>query len=1111
MIKMAEEQVSSQTGVRKYFFCAKEKVSSDWKDLAFHLGFGQADVDNIAGRNRDDKSRCMDLLEEWLKRNGERATIEALMEALSEANLQSTVDGLKSKYPEVDIPLTPCSQQERKKSVDQMPAQKGAHSEEETSIERAFQGSIRKYYELKLTQFKPLIWNDNFALTLSDLFTELELKQTREKHSGSAAKTKRLDDLFNANTTGKSKAQRCILIEAEPGGGKTTFMSKEALDAVSQKTELGKRHDIVLLIRLREVIKGETIEEIVWDQCVPETTHGVDVQSIKAILQRNESRVLFLLDGYDELRPEARAEGQAIPKLLSGKLYPNSTIVITSRPSAEVQQYAQPDCHARIIGFSFEHVMKYVRQYFTAVGKQELAQALTELLEENNLFRNLVTTPIFLMLVCLLWEEDQAMVSTGTMTGLYDNLLTCLVKKHCKREGMDMPTDGIPKDLADALLQLGKHALDALLMEETQLDLTEVERQNVNVNLLLKLGVVFAEVSASKLHPRKQLNFAHKTIQEFLAGRYFASVAVNEDIGDLLKLTSIDEVVKHSTLLQFACGCDSRVAQAVVCGLINFFATRFANIHEHATKFDQPEKEVANTFERFALLCLSILTERTEPEILQVVRQWLPFMKLRIYAMDRRQHAALKYFLQNLQPSDKPYIMILEVSGSDIDVVEYLEQTFTSPTPGLQLHLTLREAYFNSPDETSRLVSVLENVPRLSALVLGDGLYLTPETLQPIVRGFKHMALLEQLRIISNPELGDAGMEVLQVGLDCVPHLAVLQVDECNVTHMSMASLAPCLGKLSRLRELHFNDNEIGDIGLGSLKAPSHWATGAFTTVFPNFIAMRVLSLRRNGISPAGMGTLAPALRHLTGLLKLDLSCNSIGDTGVVWLADIIPCLMAMKVLRLRKTGISDKGISALVKPLAHLVELQILDVGHNIIGEWGVVSMIQTFCQPSSLDMEQNPPGDNASPQEPDSEELEATEAGQGTASQLQTPMSKLTEVYISHDYQPTPEHLSDTAAMAVAEALPRLPALQCLDLSEISMDAAGFNALVQAAEEHPTLRELTYTGEVLPEGLDTSARCLKRSFEFKRSVTSIISRLLWRFSFHLSLYVFDITSAGP
>ncbi|XP_078583830.1 uncharacterized protein LOC144866343 [Branchiostoma floridae x Branchiostoma japonicum] len=88
-------------GVRKYFYFIKEKVSSDWKDLAFHLGVGPEDIRNIDRKNQDDKSCCMDLLEEWLKRKGERATIEVLMEALSEANLQSIVDELKIKYPEL--------------------------------------------------------------------------------------------------------------------------------------------------------------------------------------------------------------------------------------------------------------------------------------------------------------------------------------------------------------------------------------------------------------------------------------------------------------------------------------------------------------------------------------------------------------------------------------------------------------------------------------------------------------------------------------------------------------------------------------------------------------------------------------------------------------------------------------------------------------------------------------------------------------------------------------------------------------------------------------------------------------------------------------------------
>ncbi|XP_078590123.1 LOW QUALITY PROTEIN: NACHT, LRR and PYD domains-containing protein 3-like [Branchiostoma floridae x Branchiostoma japonicum] len=1079
---MAEGQDSSHTGVRRYFFFTKENVSSDWKDLAFHLGFGRANTDNIACRNRDDKSRCMDLLEEWVKRHGERATVEALMEALAGANLQSTVDGLKTKYPELDTPPTLSIQRERKKEGYQLPANqppwanKGAHCEEETSIKDAFLGSIRKYYELKLTKLNPLIWNDNFTLSLSDVFTELQLIQTRAKRSGSAAEIKRLDDLFNPNVTGQSKIQRCILIEAEPGGGKTTFMSREALDAASRETELGRRHDIVLLILLREVREGETIEEMVWDQCVPETIEGIDIQSIKPILQQNESRVLFLLDGYDELQPEARAAGQAIPKLLSGKLYPeNSTIVITSRPSEGVQQHAQPDCHARIIGFSSDLVMKYVEQYFAAVGKQDLAKTLTGHLEENDVLGNLVKTPFFLMLVCLLWEEDQAMVSTGTMTGLYGNLLTCLLKKHCTREGVDMPADDMPSDLATALLQLGKIALEALLKKESQLDLAEVEKQNVNVQLLLKLGVVFSEVSASKLHPRKQLTFAHKTMQEFLAGRYLATVVMNQNIGDLLKLGSINEAFEHSTLIQFTCGCDSRAAQTVLYGLVNFLPPKFAELSEKATKYDQPEKEIANTFAKLALLCLGILNERTEPQVLHVFKITMPFMKLQNCTMDRKQHAALKYFLQNLQPSNTPYMMILEVNGDDDSAAQYLEQIFTTPTPPtLQLHLKLSELWLF--DDTSRLVCALKNVPGLIALIISDALNLTPETLQPLVQGFKHMSLLEELRFISNTALGDAGIEVLQVGLDYVPHLTVLHIEKCNLTDVSMASLAPYLDKLSLLRELHLKDSEFGDTGLVSL-----------ATVFPRLIAMQVLALRQNRFSAIGMCALVPALRHLTGLLKLDISCNEIGDTGVECLADILPYLAAMKVLKLSGTGIGDKGISALVKPLAQLVELQVLDVSHNSIGERAIVSLVQTFCQSSSLGMERNPLGDksltapphkNNATQELDSGGATAT----GTGQKLQTPPSKLTELYMSHDYQRTPVHLSDTAVMAVAEALPRLPALKCLGLGEISMETEGFQALVQAAEKHPMLRELTYSKELIPEGLDTSARCLNRSISYQR-----------------------------
>ncbi|XP_035690081.1 NLR family CARD domain-containing protein 4-like [Branchiostoma floridae] len=995
----------------------------------------------------------------------------------------------------------PCTSQLKRKGEDgeEFPGKKkpAACGEEGSPVGDVFQKSVKKYYELQLSHLKPLIWNDNFTLILSDIFTQLELipkceKQlkTSEKYNRSESRReeqrkelKSLDNLFNPDVTGLSTAPRCILIEGEAGGGKTTFLSKEALDAVSQKTELGKRHSTVLFIRLREVKEGETIAEIVWDQCVPERK-GVTIEFIETMLEQNESRVLFLLDGYDELQPEARAAGQAIPKLLSGKLYPNSTIVITSRPSAGVQQHTRPDCHVHIMGFSKEHVEKYMQQYFTVVKKQELTKNLVVHVKDNELLNTLIYTPIFLMFVCVLWEEDQEMVSTGTMTGLYDNLLTCLVRRYCKREGVDMPTEGLPTEVAESLLQFGKLALEALLRNETLLDLTEAERENVNWELLLKLGVVSLEVSSSKLHPRKQLNFFHKTMQEFLAGRYVAHAQLNQqDIVELLQLTSIIKALELSNLLQFTCSCDSRAAQAVMEELSKISRREFTHLRPDQFEsshvpMDQDIKKSCQTYERFAALCLSILSERQEPEVLQGISQALPIVILDS-SINSREATGLKYYIQNLHSANLPDRLILKVPyGTDSrDTVQYLQQCFTTPLPGLTLDLRL-SGRFGSPDETARLVSVLNNVPGLRALNLSLT-RLTPSSLQPLMQGFSHMSLLEELVLSLNDNLGDAGMEVLQVGLSGVPHLAVLRLGGLmrgvGMTAVGMSSLAPYMRHLVGLRVLDISSNQIGDTGLESL-----------ATILPIFTAMQVLVLCSIGISPTGMHTLVPALCQLTRLIKLDISHNDIGDPGLECLAAILHHLTAMKVLALRETGISDRGISSLIKALPHLVQLQGLDVSGNNIGDSGIVSLVQTLCQPSSLDMEQNPPGDKSLTTAPHCnttlQKLHiglnkgVTGAGLGRVAQLISALPALTWLGMS-GYWDTPAHLSDTAAMALAEALPRLPALKWLDLWNISMDHAGFQAVVQTAEEHPTLGRLHYIRRLVPEGVDTTASCLELS----------------------------------
>ncbi|KAI8492482.1 positive regulation of MHC class I biosynthetic process [Branchiostoma belcheri] len=90
-------------GVQKYFFHTKNAVTFGWKDLAYFLEFDNPEISNIEGRNRDDKARCMDLLQEWKKKKGNAATTEVLMRALYNAGLAEVVDDLVGRYPELAV------------------------------------------------------------------------------------------------------------------------------------------------------------------------------------------------------------------------------------------------------------------------------------------------------------------------------------------------------------------------------------------------------------------------------------------------------------------------------------------------------------------------------------------------------------------------------------------------------------------------------------------------------------------------------------------------------------------------------------------------------------------------------------------------------------------------------------------------------------------------------------------------------------------------------------------------------------------------------------------------------------------------------------------------
>ncbi|XP_066268817.1 uncharacterized protein [Branchiostoma lanceolatum] len=108
-------------GVGEYFHFLKEAVSTKWEDLAFFLNFKTTAVRNIKRRNDDDMSRCKDMLEIWEERDGDKATMDVLMKALSKAGLGKVRDDLKKEISRND---TGAKRTSRKRPSDNQPPPK---------------------------------------------------------------------------------------------------------------------------------------------------------------------------------------------------------------------------------------------------------------------------------------------------------------------------------------------------------------------------------------------------------------------------------------------------------------------------------------------------------------------------------------------------------------------------------------------------------------------------------------------------------------------------------------------------------------------------------------------------------------------------------------------------------------------------------------------------------------------------------------------------------------------------------------------------------------------------------------------------------------------------
>ena len=366
-----------------------------------------------------------------------------------------------------------------------------------------------------------------------------------------------------ANYTGPRKV---ISIEGAPGIGKSTLAFKLCQDWTNH--ELLEEFSLVLYLPLRVplvriVDKVDDLQKYFGENCT--------LKDIERIKQTMGSGVLFVLDGWDELRLSCRLRDSFFPKLVRGEILPECSIIVTSRPGAidpNLKRYcAQADrlTNIEVVGFTEEQVEKYICSYF-----KENEDAAQKLIQDLKAYPNVASTcyiAINLTIVCYVYWASKLKLPS-TLTEVYRQFVLHTVKRYFSKLNDDddceaaveefesvQTLSGFGDPVTKTLHSLGQLALEGLNKGELSFKQKELTRachvdksEGFDGFGLMKVVFVYHTYGIERA-----FDFLHLTIQEYLA-----AYTVFHMETDKQRAWLSENLIKNTyeMVLKFFCGMD---------------------------------------------------------------------------------------------------------------------------------------------------------------------------------------------------------------------------------------------------------------------------------------------------------------------------------------------------------------------------------------------------------------------------------------------------------------------------------------------------------------------------------------------------------------------------
>ena len=664
-------------------------------------------------------------------------------------------------------------------------------------------------------------------------------------------------------------------------------------------------------------------------------------------IRKNQSKVLLILDGLDELPSSKMPE---FTEIVKGRMLPGCHLVVTARQEAGIPVRKVCDTLLEMKGFTLKDAKEFVGKYFHDIKGQ--AKGLLEEIMFRGL-KEMIESPLNTALLCLLWDDCNGILPKNNAE-LYVKMVRCVLKRYTKKKGLPVDNTDLMELYKDQLQHLGHIALDGLLEGITHF---EDKRLGNKHSDLTGFGFLSVQPGRSKLRPCLHYGFTHKSFQEFFAGYYLCCQLVRGESRPEVLVTDKRYFRELRQVLQFTCGLlavqDEDRPEAMIESIadeVNKEGTKESFLAALEIMKDLPLKdaltfgsclkvqEVDLSYQMIVELdlaawVLSLLQTNKTLTHLDLTHNELGYAPVELLAGALEKNTTLTGL--NLADNElaiadslaaalgkNATLTSLNLSHNHVCDAEVHSLAAALETNRTLTYLNLSE---NSLGRGSTESLSLLFKTALKELVLTDN-FVGPATAKSIGAALTTNTTLTNLDISVN-KLGSAGAESLADALKTNKTLTKLDLFGNNLGSAAAESLAAALKTNTTLTKLNLTHNNLGSGGVESLADALKTNT-----------ALTRLDLQFNNLGPASAESLAAAFKTNAFLTELNLSHNALTD--VTSLAAALETNRSLKDLNLCWNNLYPASADSLAASLTTNTTLTKLDLSGNNLGPAGAKSL---------------------------------------------------------------------------------------------------------------------------------------------------------------------------